>query len=139
MDIPRDLKSVTSRRRWLWLGVLLGIAAFVALAISASQLTAAVPTVERATLWIDHVARGPLVVEARGPGSLVPERFRWITAVRAGRVERIFVAPGTRVNAETVLVALSNPEVEQAAVEDVSDQTTPIEETVAVAKTQAGD
>lgn len=117
MDIPRDRKSVTSRRRWRWLVVLLGIAALAALAISASQLTVAVPTVERASLWIDHVTRGPLVVEARGPGSLVPERFRWVTAVRAGRVERIFVAPGTRVSAETVLIALSNPEVEQAVVE----------------------
>ena len=117
MDIPRDRKSVTSRRRWRWLVVLLGIGALAALAISASQLTVAVPTVERASLWIDRVARGPLVVEARGPGSLVPERFRWVTAVRAGRVERIFVAPGTRVSAETVLIALSNPEVEQAVVE----------------------
>ncbi len=117
MDIPRDWKSVTSRRRWRWLVVLLGIAGLAALTISASQFTAAVPTVESASLWIDRVIRGPLVVEARGPGSLVPERFRWITAVRAGRVERIFVAPGTRVNAETVLISLSNLEVEQTAVE----------------------
>ena len=50
-----------------------------------------------------------------GNGTLVPETIRWIPTVNAGRVERILVLPGTRVKADTVLVELNNPEVEQAA------------------------
>ena len=66
---------------------------------------------------IDTVKRGPMVRQVRGLGTLVPEEIRWIPAATDGRVERIVVQPGTRVEADTVLIELSNPEVELRALE----------------------
>ena len=80
--------------------------------IGLSRLEPAAPTVERATLWTDTVQRGPMVRQVRGPGTLVPERTRWISAVTAGRVEAILVQPGANVDSATVLLVLSNPEVQ---------------------------
>ena len=64
--------------------------------------------------------RGPMVRQVRGLGTLVPEEIRWIAAATDGRVERIVVLPGTPVKADTVLLELSNPEVELAALDAVS-------------------
>jgi HlyD family secretion protein len=73
--------------------------------------------VERSTVWIDTVKRGQMVREVRGDGALVPEDIRWIPSINAGRVERILVLPGARVQADTTLVELSNPAVDQEAFE----------------------
>jgi Multidrug resistance efflux pump len=53
--------------------------------------------------------------QVHGNGTLVPEEIRWIPAANAGRIESILVLPGARVNADTVLLELSNPELDQAA------------------------
>jgi multidrug resistance efflux pump len=50
--------------------------------------------------------------EVRGPGTLVPEQIRWVSAVVPGRVDKKLVQPGERVTAGTVLLELSNPDVE---------------------------
>src|SRR5919106_6096179 len=88
---------------------------FVTLALS--RLSPAAPTVERSTVWIDTVKRGSMLRQVRGPGTLVPEQIRWISAVTAGRVERILVQPGTPVTADSVLLELSNPDVQLQALE----------------------
>jgi HlyD family secretion protein len=80
-------------------------------------LKPAAPRVDRATIWIDSVQRGPLVLQVRGPGTLVPERVRWISAVTAGRVERRLAEIGQTVKPETVLLVLSNPDVQLEALE----------------------
>jgi HlyD family secretion protein len=79
------------------------------------QLKPAAPPVERATVWIDQVKRGPIVLQVRGLGTLVPEDILWIPAQSMGRVDKIYVRPGTEVKPDTVLIDLSNPEVELAA------------------------
>jgi HlyD family secretion protein len=66
-------------------------------------------------VWTDTVRTGEFVREVRGPGSLVPKEIRWVPAASAGRVERILVKPGARVEADSVLVELSNPELVQQA------------------------
>ena len=66
-----------------------------------SRLKPAAPSVERATVWIDTVKRGPMLREVRGLGTLVPEDIRWIPATTQGRVERIVLSPGTTVSADT--------------------------------------
>jgi multidrug resistance efflux pump len=81
------------------------------------SLKPAAPEVDRASVWIDSVQKGPLVIEVRGPGTLVPERIRYISAVTAGRVERRLAEPGEAVKAETVLLELSNPDVQLEALE----------------------
>jgi HlyD family secretion protein len=72
------------------------------------------PNVEKSSVWMDTVKRGEMLRQVRGNGVLVPEEIRWIPSVNAGRVERILVLPGARVEADTVLVELSNSDVEQA-------------------------
>jgi HlyD family secretion protein len=108
MDIPRTPPNRTKQR--LLLGG--GAAILVALAtVGLARLEPAAPGVERATLWIDTVSRGPFVREVRGNGTLVPEEIRWITAVSQGRVERVVVLPGAVVAADTVILEMSNPEL----------------------------
>jgi multidrug resistance efflux pump len=77
-----------------------------------ASLKPAAPSVGRTTLWVDSVRRGEMVREVRGPGTLVPEHVRFITAVSAGRVDRVRAQPGQVVQARTVLLELSNPDVQ---------------------------
>jgi HlyD family secretion protein len=79
-----------------------------------SNLKPAAPSVERAQVWLDTVKRGDMVRQVRGTGLLVPEQALWIPAVCAGRVQNILVLPGSAVKADSILVELINPEVEQA-------------------------
>lgn len=108
MDIPREKKP--DQRRFLYIGGGLGMV--VLLTVGLSRLRPAAPSVEGGTLWMDTVRQGPMVREVRGPGSLVPEHIRWVSAVTPGRVERKPVQPGERVTAGTVLLELSNPDVQ---------------------------
>lgn len=111
MDIARpELKLQRQRRRWLLAG--LGAAVLAALAILLTRLEPAAPAVERSSVWIDQVKRGELLREVRGPGQLVPKEIRWIAAESSGRVERILVRPGARVDADTVLLEMRNPEID---------------------------
>jgi len=96
-----------------------GIAAAVVVlaTVFLTSLKPAAPTVDRATLWVDSVRRGEMVREVRGPGTLVPEHVRFITALAAGRVDRVFAQPGQHVKAGTVLLELSNPDVQIQALQ----------------------
>lgn len=95
----------------------MALIALLGITIGMSRLKPALPTAERSTVWVDTVKRGPLLRQVRGIGTLVPEEIRWIPAVTDGRVERILVRPGTAVKADTILVELSNPQVQQAALD----------------------
>ena len=116
VDIPRPENAREKRRRQLLIG---GGALLVLLIVTLglSRLKPAAPAVERSTVWIDTVKRGPMLRQVRGIGTLVPQEIRWLPALSEGRVERIRVRPGTAVKADTVLVELSNPEVQQAAID----------------------
>jgi HlyD family secretion protein len=48
---------------------------------------------------------------------LQPVDVRWITAVSDSRVEKVLVFPGATVKSDTVILELSNPELEQAALD----------------------
>lgn len=75
-------------------------------------LPTAVPTVDAATVWRDTVEHGTMIRQVRGPGTLVPEQMRWITAVTAGRIEQIFALPGAEVKAGDLIMRMSNPDVD---------------------------
>ena len=113
MDIPRPKPKKTKRN------VLLAAAAVGLLGFTyfLSTLKAAAPTVEKAAVWTDTVTRGPMLRQVKGPGTLVPEQVRWLTANTAGRVERIHVKAGERIEAATVLMELANPDVQLQALE----------------------
>lgn len=109
MDIPRDPRPRARSRAIRW------SAAAVVLLLTAAALRGlrpAAPRVDGATIWMDTVEHGTMLRQVRGPGTLVPERMRWITALTAGRVEQIMILPGTDVEAETVIVRMSNPDEE---------------------------
>jgi HlyD family secretion protein len=119
MDIPRPHAARRRRVRQLAIGG--GAALFILVTtLGVSRLKPAAPSVARSAVVMDTVKRGPMVRQVRGMGTLVPEEIRWIPAATDGRVERIVVQPGTRVEADTVLIELSNPEVELRAVETES-------------------
>ena len=108
MDVARAKQPNTTRRnRLIGGGVVL-----LALTIWVARMKPAAPTAERPTLSIDSVVSGAMLREVRSPGSLVPEQIRWISAVAPGRVEKKLVQPGERVTAGTILMELSNPDVE---------------------------
>jgi len=115
MDVPVSpaLKKRRQQRRW---SMAAGVVAVLALVtVGLSRLQPAAPSIEKNTLFMDTVKRGEMLRQVRGNGTLVPEDIRWIPTINAGRVERILVLPGAAVKTDTVLVELSNPEVEQAA------------------------
>ena len=86
----------------------------VLITVAVSRLKPAAPSVERATVWVDTVKRGQMLRQVRGSGTLVPEDIRWIPATTQGRVERILLRPGAQVTPGTVILELSNPDLEQA-------------------------
>lgn len=114
MDIPRQPGD--RRRKRLIIGGA-GVALAILTTAGLATLKPAVPSLERGSPWIDSVRRGPLVIEVRGPGTLVPEQIRWVTAQTAGRVERRLVQPGQAVTPETVLLVLTNPDVQLEALQ----------------------
>ena len=88
------------------------------LTLGVSRLKPAAPTVERATVVIDTVKRGPMVRQVRGLGTLVPEEIRWIPAAHRRRASSgSCCCPGTAVKADSVILELSNPELENQALE----------------------
>jgi HlyD family secretion protein len=112
MDIPR--KSA-KRRKMIRRGLIatFGLVVIAGVTVGVSRLKPAAPGVDRRTLWLDKVKRGPMLREVRGVGTLVSEDILWVPAVVPGRVVQVLVEPGTPVEPNTVLLELSNPELEQ--------------------------
>jgi len=111
MDIARPPQS--SRRKWILGGAI--VFPLLAATIGLARLKPAAPSIERQTLLIDSVKRGPMVFEVRGTGTLVPVDVRILTAQTACTVQRIRLYPGTGVKADTIIAELSSPELQQAA------------------------
>ncbi len=109
MDIIRDTKPKKRKRSLVIASVILGL---IAVTFAVQQLPSAAPTVDRAVVWMDTVEQGTLVRQIRGPGTLVPEQARLITAVTNGRVERIELLPGAEVQPGDVILRMSNPDVD---------------------------
>jgi RND family efflux transporter MFP subunit len=113
MDIANPLIKQRKRRRRL---IALGGGALLVMVglIGVLGLGPALPDADRSTLWIDAVQSGDMLSEIRAPGTLVPRDSRWLAAATAAQVEKILVWPGAQVEPDTVLLRLSNPEVEDA-------------------------
>ncbi len=111
MDVKRE--GVAKRKRIKLAITLVLVMAGVSFAgYRISKLEPAAPSVEFATLWPDTVKRGPMVRDVKGLGTLVPEEILWIPAKSDGQVEKVLHKSGERVTPETVLVVLSNPDME---------------------------
>lgn len=107
MDIPRERPK---KQRLVPLAIVAGVLLIATLGLS--QLKPAAPTLDAATLYTDVVKRGTMLRQVRGPGTLVPENVRIVSAMTAGRVERVLVRPGAKVEPGTLLIELSNPDVQ---------------------------
>jgi HlyD family secretion protein len=117
MDVPRSPEILRRKKRLRVIQGVGGVAAILLLTLGLSRLKPAARSVERTSVWIDEVKRGPMLREVRGLGTLVPEEILWIPAATEGRVERLVTLPGTAVQPDTVVVELSNPEVELQALD----------------------
>ncbi|MBI4263786.1 MAG: HlyD family efflux transporter periplasmic adaptor subunit [Acidobacteria bacterium] len=116
VDIARD-PAILKRKRLRQAAY--GVAALIviaAISVALARMEPAAPTVDRATLLTDRVQRGPFVRDVRGIGTLVPEDTRWLPAATDGRVEQIRLQPGATVGPDTVILELSNPQVEQEVI-----------------------
>jgi HlyD family secretion protein len=112
MDIARPSNLRKKRiRQAIYAAV--GLLVVVLVSVGLSRLRPAAPTVERAVVWPDSVKRGPMVREVRGLGTLTPEDIRWIPATTQSRVEKIVLRPGTPVKHDSVILLLSNPQLDQ--------------------------
>jgi len=116
MDIARPSGASDRRKRRLIYGGV-GIVLIALVTLGISRLKPASPTVERSTVWVDTVKRGPMLRQVRGLGTLVPEEIRWIPAATEGRVDRILVLPGAALKSDTALLELSNPQLQQEALD----------------------
>src|SRR5262245_33537116 len=117
MDVirPPEVLRRKKRRRVIQGAVVVVLLLITTLGLA--RLKPAAPTVERATVWVDTVKRGPMLRQVRGMGTLVPEEIRWIPSVTDGRLERIVVQPGSAVKPDTVILEFSNPELELQALD----------------------
>src|SRR5216684_883800 len=117
MDIKRPRKSKLRKRIRIGILVVIGLGAVGGITFVLAKLKPAAPTLDRSTAVIETVKRGQMLLEVHGNGTLVPQVTRWVPAPADGRVEKIMVQAGVEVGAGTVIVELSNPQMEQQALD----------------------
>ena len=117
MDIARPATVARQKKRRRIIYGALGLVLVALVTMGLSRLKPAAPGVDRSTVWIDTVKRGPMLRQVRGLGTLTPVDIQWIPADTDGRVEKIAVLPGTAVQPSTVLLTLANPQLRQEALD----------------------
>lgn len=116
MDIARpEAKRQKRIRRTIYIAIAVVVIPLVTYALS--RLKPAAPTVDSATVWTDTVKRGPMLREVRGLGTLVPETIRLIPAATDGQVIQRNLLPGTPLKADTVILEMSNPQLQQESLD----------------------
>src|SRR5262245_44762765 len=111
MDIPRkDASRKRLIRRIIF--VVVGIGVVIGTTYGLNKLKPAAPSVDGSVVWRDTVKRGPMVRDVRGLGTLVPEETMLIAATTAGRVSKILLRPGAPVQADSLVMILTSPDLE---------------------------
>jgi len=129
-----DIKREPPKKRGKYILIGAGVVVLAVTTVMLGNLEARPPSVDRATLWIDSVQRGTMVRQVRAPGTLTPERIRYVVAVTSGRVEALPVRPGVTVNPSTLILELSNPDV-QLEMLNAQSQVTNAEQSYVTLKT----
>ena len=114
MDVPREGVAAKKRKRRILI-ISASAVGLILATFALSRLKPAAPSVDRSSVWIDTVKKGPMVRQVRGLGTLVPEEFRWIPTTTEASVEKILIWPGTKVESGDVILELTSPELEQSA------------------------
>src|SRR5215813_11949401 len=119
MDIVRDASFKKKKRQKQTLMIVLAVLAIAAVTLGVTRLKPALPSVDYSTIWPDTVKRGSMLRQVRGIGTLVPipDDVRLIPAETDVHIERILVLPGTPVKPDTVIMELSNPQLDQEAMD----------------------
>lgn len=117
MDVPRGKSVARNKKIKRALYVVVALAAIGGASVALSKLKPAAPSVEWGTVWPGEVKRGEMVRNVKGIGTLIPEEIRWIPAVTNGRIEKRHVKPGAIVKADTIIIEMSNPELERDALD----------------------
>src|SRR5690349_12453243 len=112
VSLAMDIKREPPKKRGKYIMIGVGVAVLGITTVALGNLEQRAPSVDRATLWIDSVSRGTMTRQVRAPGTLTPEHIRYVVAVTSGRVEKLPVRPGVTVSPETVILELSNPDVQ---------------------------
>lgn len=113
MDIARPESVLKNKRRKRMIFGALAVVIIAGITMGVYRLKPALPTVEAGNVWPDTVKRGSMVIQRRGLGTLVPLDIRWLPAQTDATVERILIWPGTKVKADSVILELSNSQVQQ--------------------------
>jgi HlyD family secretion protein len=112
MDIPRPERKRQKRIRQTAIAAA-GVVLLAGVTVGLTRLEPAAPSVARASVWVDTVREGEMLREVRGSGTLVPRAIRWIGSQSDGHIDRVVVRPGAVVEADSVLVEMSNPDLMQ--------------------------
>src|SRR5678810_248135 len=115
MDIKRPPKSKLKKKIRTAIFIVIGVVGIGGITYGLTKLKPAAPTLDPSTAVIETVKRGEMVRDVRGNGTLVPEITRWVPAPADGRVEKILLQAGVEVDPSTVIVELTNPQMEQQA------------------------
>src|SRR5438477_3182108 len=113
MDVARPSSVARNKKIKRGITVVLILIAAAGVTLGLSRMKPAAPSVDRATVWVDTVKRGELLMQRRGIGTLVPEEVRWIPATSDGIIEERRVRAGDMVNPNSVILVMSNPDVQQ--------------------------
>ena len=117
MDVPRGKSVARNKKLKRALYVVIALAVIGGASVALSKLKPAAPSVEWGTVWPGEVKRGEMVRNVKGIGTLIPEEIRWIPAVTNGRIEKRHVKPGAIVKTDTIIIEMSNPELERDALD----------------------
>ncbi|MPZ21787.1 MAG: RND transporter, partial [Luteitalea sp.] len=113
VDIARPPEVIRRRKMRRAAYGVVALTAILLITVGVSRLKPAAPPVERGTIWPYTVQRGAMIRNVRGTGRLVPLDINWVAAPAAGRIDRVLLRPGVRVEENTVVVEMSNPVLTQ--------------------------
>ena len=117
MDIQRPASVKAQKTRRMIITVVVVVLMLGGVTYGLTRLRPAAPTVDDATIWKDTVRRGPMILDVRGLGTLVPEDIRWIPAQSQARVDRIILRSGDTVKPTSVVLELSDPQLQRDALD----------------------
>lgn len=135
-----DVARAKPRRRARTIAIVVAVGAMVvAAATAAARATEHPVNVPRGSVWTGRVERGPLLIRVKGPGVLLPEKIRWLTAESSGRVEEVLLKPGVAVEPDTVVIRLENLDIRLQAVQADHDVASSRSELLALQRKVAED
>ncbi|MGB9432648.1 MAG: HlyD family efflux transporter periplasmic adaptor subunit [Candidatus Acidiferrum sp.] len=100
-----------------WMLPLLVLAGCMAVSLGVLRLRSASPTIDKTSLQFATVESGSMICRVDGLGTLVPEDVRWLSAGTDGHVDQILLRAGAHVRPDTVILELSNPDLDRQIID----------------------